>query len=205
VGESSWPLRLTLIDWGRSIDRRDYSSETAFLFNRSTLELYGADAKEFVCGAQWHSEGKRGGDGPGWVHELDLHALAVCVLRLVLPASSGDAILERHKRECSADGRISKLSMPRRAPPGLKLARGWNNLWSYLIGDLLNPHLGELCGRNITYDSLTEPDLYSGTNGASRTSSCIRLLRTHRQSLEDFFELQETKLTFELLRHLRRL
>lgn len=144
VGESSWPLRLTLIDWGRSIDRRDYGSGTAFLFNRSTLEVYGTDAKELVCGAQWHSEGGRGGDGPGWAHELDLHALAVCVLRLVLPASSGDAILERHKRDCSAGGRMGKLPLPRGAPPGLKLARGWNDLWGNLVGDLLNPHLGEL-------------------------------------------------------------
>lgn len=139
VGESTWPLRLTLIDWGRSIDRRDYGNGTAFLLNEYTLKAYGNDVKELVCGAQWHSHSKRCGDGPGWVHEHDFHALAVCILRLLLPENSGDAILERHKRECS-DG--SSGGLLRRAPAGLKLPRGWDDMWGNLLGDLLHPHLG---------------------------------------------------------------
>ena len=175
---------MTLIDWGRCIDRRDYSSGTAFLFNSSTLDLFGADAKEIVCGAQWHSGSGR--CGPGWAHEIDLHAVAGCVLRLILPSSSGDAILERHKRACVAGGQAEEFMATRGAPPGFKVVRGWNALlWGNLVGDLLNPHLA--------------------TSGSSRTTSFIRLLRTHRQSFEDFFERQESKLTSELKRHLRRL
>ena len=152
--ESALPLRLTLIDWGRSIDRRDYGNGTSFLFNNFTLRAYGNDVKELVCGAQWHSHSKRSGDGPGWVHEHDLHALAVCVLRLLLPENSGDAILERHKRECF-DG-SSRGGTLRSAPAGLKLPRGWNELWGNLLGDLLHPHLGSFIGTRVrTQNSCT--------------------------------------------------
>ena len=51
------PLRLALIDFGRSVDRRQYPAGSRFRFGESTLRTFGQDAKNLVCAAQWRESG----------------------------------------------------------------------------------------------------------------------------------------------------
>ena len=63
------PLRLTLTDFGRSIDRRAYPPGTRFRFNASTLACFGNNTKELVCGAQWRMGDENEGEG-SWLDSL---------------------------------------------------------------------------------------------------------------------------------------
>ena len=163
------PLRLTVIDFGRAIDRRAYgSSATRFAFNDRTLASFGQDSKELVPAAQWRRfappdsttvagagaeasdddgpSSSRGGAAAGWCHELDLHALAVTLLKLITSPAAGASLLGRHHRTAQQGGGGGGTGDVASSGGGLglKVSRGWDgDLWSGLIGDLLNPHIGK--------------------------------------------------------------
>ncbi len=78
------PLRLTLTDFGRSIDRRAYPPGTRFRFNASTLACFGNNTKELVCGAQWRRGDENEGEGSWLVALLDSLPLSLTLTHLTL-------------------------------------------------------------------------------------------------------------------------
>lgn len=141
-----WPLKVTLIDFGRAIDRRAYPTGTRFRFEESTLDIFGRDVAEIVCGAQWRGEPTSASPNVGWAHEIDLHAAAVSILHMVVPSGSAvTSILERHMQTCISSGPQNEVKMgDHSAPDGFRAPRGWNSkIWGSLLGDLLNPRRGK--------------------------------------------------------------
>jgi checkpoint serine/threonine-protein kinase len=131
-GATAQSLTVTLIDFGRAIDRKSYSEEPRFLFNECSMKSFGKDAKEMVCGDQYTKDVVK-----GWTHELDLHGLAVSVLYMINPShDSIQAFLQRHENECKSEhkGQIMKVAV----------IRGWDkDLWSNFVNDMLRPRRGE--------------------------------------------------------------